>query len=49
MISFIIIGIAVDSLGVQPVYWALAAGVLLASVLVSLAPQMKALSDSRDE
>ena len=47
MISFIIIGIAVDSLGVQPVYWALAAGVLLASVLVSLAPQMRALSESR--
>ncbi|MEY4079311.1 MAG: hypothetical protein RIS80_1080 [Actinomycetota bacterium] len=49
MISFIIIGIAVDSLGVQPVYWVLAAGVLLASILVSLAPQMRALSESRHD
>jgi MFS family permease len=47
MVSFIVIGISVDSFGVQPVYLTLAALVILASILVTSAPQMRELSDSR--
>jgi MFS family permease len=47
MLSFILIGIAVDSVGVQLVYWVLAGGVTLATIGIALAPQMKTLSESR--
>ena len=49
MVSFVAVGLAVDGLGVQPVYWALAAGLTMATIAISLAPQMRALSDSRRE
>jgi MFS family permease len=49
MVSFVAVGLAVDGLGVQPVYWALMAGLTLATIAISLAPQMRSLSDSRRE
>jgi hypothetical protein len=49
MISFIAVGFAVDQVGVQPVYLALAIGVALAAFAISSAPQMKALRESRRE
>jgi MFS family permease len=47
MVSFVFVGIAVDGFGVQPVYWTLAAGLALATLAISLAPQMRALTESR--
>jgi len=49
MVSFVAVGLAVDGLGVQPVYWALTVGLTLATIAISLAPQMRSLSDSRRE
>jgi MFS family permease len=43
--SFILVGLALDAFGVQPVYMALAILVFIASVGVALAPQLNDLSD----
>jgi MFS family permease len=43
--SFILVGLALDGLGVQPVYMALAILVFLASVAIAMAPQLSHLSD----
>lgn len=43
--SFILVGLALDGFGVQPVYMALAVLVFLASVAIALAPQLSHLSD----
>jgi len=43
--SFIVVGLALDAFGVQPVYMALAILVFIASVGVALAPQLNDLSD----
>jgi len=47
MISFIAVGFAVDTWGVQPVYLALAVGVILAAFAISSAPQMRALAAAK--
>jgi DHA3 family macrolide efflux protein-like MFS transporter len=47
MISFIAVGFAVDQVGVQPVYIALAIGVALASLAISSAPQMRSLAAAK--
>ncbi|MFM2184465.1 MAG: hypothetical protein RIS55_113, partial [Actinomycetota bacterium] len=44
MISFIAVGFAVDQVGVQPVYLALAIGVALAAFAITSSPQMRALA-----
>lgn len=44
MISMVFAGLAVDTFGVQPVYWVISATVMIAAVLVSLAPALKDLS-----
>jgi len=43
--SFILVGLALDGLGVQPVYMALAILVFLASVAIAMAPPLSPLSD----
>jgi MFS family permease len=43
--SFIVVGLALDAFGVQPVYMALAILVFLASVAIAMAPQLSHLSD----
>jgi hypothetical protein len=47
MISFIAVGFAVDQVGVQPVYIALAIGVALAALAITSSPQMKALAAAK--
>ncbi|MFM5903613.1 MAG: MFS transporter [Microbacteriaceae bacterium] len=49
MISMVFTGMAVDAFGVQLVYWAIAALVMVAAVLVSLAPALKDLSAAKSE
>lgn len=48
MISFIAVGFAVDQVGVQPVYIALAIGVALAALAITSSPQMKALAAAKE-
>jgi MFS family permease len=48
MISFIAVGFAVDTWGVQPIYLALAIGVALAALAITSAPQMKALAAAKE-
>jgi MFS family permease len=44
MISMVFAGMAVDAFGVQIVYWVIAAVVMIAAVMVSMAPALKDLS-----
>jgi MFS family permease len=48
MISFIAVGFAVDTWGVQPIYLALAIGVALAALAITSSPQMKALAAAKE-
>ena len=48
MISFIAVGFAVDQVGVQPVYIALAIGVALAALVITSSPQMRALAAAKE-
>jgi DHA3 family macrolide efflux protein-like MFS transporter len=48
MISFIAVGFAVDQVGVQPVYIALAIGVALAALAITSAPQMRSLAAAKE-
>jgi MFS family permease len=48
MISMVFAGAAVDAFGVQPVYFAIAALMLIAVTVVSLQPALKELNEHND-